>query len=397
MTSRRHRLGQNRRSRNGKRCQGGRVVGLGSTAGAFVALGLIPLATAPSAHADLEDLFQPVIDSIAQAINVVDPGLASSLDPGLDVGSVAAAAVPADAAENATIPLTMYNTAPLVDISVGGGLNIPVEVDTGSEGVVVPWYDVGLQNLVNVLHSHPTVETTGYGGSPADPNIKILYIEDPDTTVNFGSDIVTSPTTVDLELFAYPASNSNLFNLEDWSFQAYEHANHADGLLGIGNGEAGEVGPGPSSPITALPGDLNEGVLINETGGYLEFGPNPLTPYASVIGAPVTNELEVSVGGGGSVPLDLATIDSGGGYGTMPVSILNNAPAVGDPLSPGTEISVSTSGGQFLYSYFTTATNSPIVSSDTTMNTGSETFQLFPVYLSYTPAGFGTTVFDYDY
>ena len=342
------------RSRNGKAWRGGRVVGLGSTAGAFLAFGLISLATAPRAHADVEDIFQPVIDAIAQAVNVVDPGLASSLDPGLDVGSVAAAALPAAAAENATIPLQMYNTTPLVDVSLSGGPNIPVIVDTGSEGLMVPWYDVGLQNLLN-LGSHITSATAGYGGSPADPNIDVFYLEDPNTTVNFGNGIVTSPTTVDLALFAYPASNSNLFNLTDWSLQAYAGSNGADGFLGIGNGEDRLVGPGPSSVITALPGDLNEGVLINETGRYLEFGPNPLTPYASVLGAPITPDLEVSVGGGGNAVSVPTTVDSGGLYGTMPVSIVNNPPAVGQPLSPGTEISVYTSDGQWLYSYITTA------------------------------------------
>jgi hypothetical protein len=376
-----------------------RIIGLGAGAGALLAFCMTPLATAPGAHADIDDVFQPVIDAIAQAVNVLDPGLASSLDPGLDLGGVAGSALPADAVENATVPLTMHNTAPLVDVSVGGGLDIPMLVDTGSEGVVVPWNDVGLQNLWDLVTSGSplTLETTGYGGSPADPNIDILYVADPDTTVDFGNGIVTSPTTVDLELFAYPASSSGYSDLDNWSFQAYEGSNGADGILGIGNGEAGAVGPGPSSPITALPGDLSEGALIDETGGYLEFGANPLTPYTSVIGAPITNELEVSVGGAGhaTVPVELATIDSGGVDGTIPASILTGNPAVGEPLSPGTDISVSTSQGQFLYSYTTTSGDSPTISSDTTMNTGWTAFQAYPVYLSYSPTGIGTTVFDY--
>jgi hypothetical protein len=386
-------MGENRRSRNGKRCRRGRVVGLGTTAGAFLALGMIPLATAPRAHADVEDIFQPVIDAIAQAVNVVDPSLASSLDPGLDVGSVAAAALPAAAAVNATIPLQVFNTDPVVDLSVGGGPNIPVVVDTGSDGLVVPWYDLGLQNLLN-LGSPIGSGTAGYGASLAGgPNINAFYLEYPET-VNFGNGIVTSPTTVDLELFAYPGSTSNLFNLQDWSLESYLASHNAVGFLGIG---PDALGPGPSSVITALPGDLNEGVLINEAGGYLEFGPNPLTPYASVLGAPITISLDVSVGGAGQaiVPVDATTIDSGGIYGTIPSSILVNPPAVGDQLAPGTEISIYTSGGQFLYSYTTTATNSPTISGDTTMNTGWEAFQLYPVYISNSPSGLGTTVFDY--
>jgi hypothetical protein len=378
---------QNRQFRNAKARR--RVVGLGASAGAFLALGMVPLATAPRAHADIEDLFQPISDAIAQAINSVDPGLASSLDPGLDVGSVAAAALPADAADNATIPLTMDGTDPLVHISVGGGPSIPVIVDTGSQGVILPWYDVGLQNLLSLASTHLTFGTVGYGGSPDVHNIEVVYAEDPNTTVNFGDGIVSSPTTVNLALFAYPESSSNFFNLDDWSLQAYDGSNGADGTMGIA---AQPYTPGPSSVVTALPGDLSEGVLINETAGYLEFGPNPLTALGSVDGVPGT-DLEVSVGDGGAVPIS-AVLDSGGQVGTMPVSILNNAPAVGDPLAPGTQIAVYMSDGQEIYSYVTSSGDSPIVSSDTVMNTGWAPFQAYPIYISYSPTGEGTLVFD---
>ncbi|MGA8543788.1 MAG: PecA family PE domain-processing aspartic protease [Mycobacterium sp.] len=353
------------------------------------------MATAPSAHADVEDIFQPVIDAIAQAINVVDPSLASSLDPGLDVGSIAAA-LPAAAVENATIPLTMVNTDPEVDISIAGGPDIPVVADTGSVGLMVPWNDVGLPNLFTLFSnlSHLTFETTGYGASPAGPNIDILYVQDPDTTVSFGNGIVTNPTTVDLALFAYPASNSDLFNLYDYSLPGYLHSVNADGFLGLG-AEPTLVGPPGNSVITALPGDLSEGVLINETGGYLEFGPNPLSVYTSLLGAPLTEALKVSVGGGGYATVDVASFDSGGTDGTIPADILVGNPAVGQPLSSGTEISVYTSNGDFLYSYVTSAAHSPTISSDPTMNTGWAPFQAYPVYISYSPTNLGTIVFDY--
>ena len=395
MASRRYHVGQIRRSRNGTGWRGGPGVGLGITVGAFFALGLTPFATAPRANADVEDIFQPVIDAIAQAVNVVDPSLATSLDPGIDAGS-AAAALPAAVVENATVPLTMVQTDPEVDISVGGGPDIPVVADTGSVGLMVPWYDVGLQNLFNLASnlSHLTLETTGYGASPAGPNIDILYVQDPDTTVNFGNGIVTSPTTVDLAVFAYPASNSDLFNLNDYSLPGYLNGVNADGILGLG-AEDTLIGPPGNSVVTALPGDLSEGVLINETGGYLEFGPNPLSVYTSVPGAPLALGLAVSVGGGGIAPVDVVAVDSGGTVGTIPADILVGNPTVGEPLSPGTEIAVYTSQGQFLYSYVTSAANSPTVSSDPTMNTGWEAFQAYPVYVSYSPANLGTTIFDY--
>jgi hypothetical protein len=47
-----------------------------------------------------------------------------------------------------------------------------------------------------------------------------------------------------------------------------------------------------------------------------------------------------------------------------------------------------------LYSYTTTASNSPAVSSGDLMNTGNTPFALGPVYISYSPRGEGTTIFD---
>lgn len=142
MAGRRRCVTQNRESRNGKARRGGYAVGLGGAAGAFLALGMTALTTAPRVHADFEDLLQPITDAIAQSVSLLDPALASSLDPSLDIGSLAAPALAADipgldvggvaaspmaaaAAENATIPLQLTNngTDPVVDISVGGGPN----------------------------------------------------------------------------------------------------------------------------------------------------------------------------------------------------------------------------------------------------------------------------------
>jgi hypothetical protein len=55
-------------------------------------------------------------------------------------------------------------------------------------------------------------------------------------------------------------------------------------------------------------------------------------------------------------------------------------------------------GSQELYSYTTTATNSPSVTfySWDAMNTGFEPYSQGPVYIDYSPSGAGTTVFDYS-
>jgi hypothetical protein len=113
-----------------------------------------------------------------------------------------------------------------------------------------------------------------------------------------------------------------------------------------------------------------------------------------VDGAPLT-QLEVSVNGGGMVPVN-ATIDSGGLYGDLPSSILIGGPSVGQVEPPGTVITVYESNGLEIYSYTTNATDlqGPTITSDDQFNTGYIPFQAYPVYISYSPAGGGTTVFD---
>ena len=49
---------------------------------------------------------------------------------------------------NGTVPLTIYHTTePLVNASVNGGSSVPLLVDTGSTGLVIPLKDIGLQHL----------------------------------------------------------------------------------------------------------------------------------------------------------------------------------------------------------------------------------------------------------
>ncbi|MGH3561102.1 MAG: PecA family PE domain-processing aspartic protease [Mycobacterium sp.] len=414
-------------------------------------LGLAPLATAPRAHADIDDLItQPIVDAIDQATSLVDPSLLGAADPGLDVDSllaptlaassvdtfasldsllsnwfqtfvydpvheleqawitsvaaaftspdngawgwlvsdsaagmgggatvgsasadvgVASAAASTDALTTASVPLQMSaTTEPLVDISVGGGPSVPVLVDTGSQGLVIPWWDIGFQNL-----GWPTgLGIGGYTG--ADSSEYYVYLTLP-TTVSFGNGIVTTPTPVDVAFFTFPATFQSIFG-------------GADGVLGIGPNAGG---PGPSSVLTALPGDLSQGVLIDQANGVLQFGPNPLTDGISVAGAPGALLL-VSINGGPPHAVS-AIIDSGGVYGTMPSSIIGNDQVSG-AVAPGTQISVYTADGQPLYSYMTTTTNAPTVSSASTMNTGNVPFALQPVYISNSPSGHGATIFD---
>ena len=275
---------------------------------------------------------------------------------------------------NATVPLQMNGTAPTVDLSVNGGPSVPVLVDTGSTGLVIPLRDIGLQHL-----GLPT----GWGISGYGSGEEYVYVSF-DTTVNFGNGIVTAPTNVDVTLFGFPVP-----------FGAAYASAGAVGIMGIGPNAGG---PGPSSSIvtTALPGELNQGVLINEPQGYLEFGPNPLPAGPSVVGAPVPDPyLIVHVSSStNSYDVSGAYIDSGGVYGGIPSAVLGTGQVSGT-VPAGTTISVYNSSDQLLYSYTTTATNGPIVTSTAEMNTGYMPFALGPVYISYSPSGVGTTIFDY--
>ncbi len=314
----------------------------------------------------------------------------------------------------------------MVDISVNGGRSVPVIVDTGSAGLVIPITDVGLQHLgLPTGFNHVTY------GEPGSGNFKTDYYLTFDTTVNFGNGIVTTPINVHVPIFTSrsislslahpieiplpaPLSPIEITKLPTfiWAFPDVppftNYGESGTGILGIG---PNALGPNPSPVTASLPGQLNEGVLINATSptaGYLEFGPNPLTPIAnaSVPGLPLTT-VEVSVNGAPPQPVSTA-IDSGGQYGALPASLVGNDTvpitvdflSLGETVPAGTTISVYTSdGATLLYSYTTTASTGPLVTSTDpsgygAFNTGAVPFVEEPVYISNSPNGVGTTIFD---
>jgi hypothetical protein len=405
-------MNENRRSRRSNaRPHGGRLVGLATAAGAFLALGMTPLAAAPAARADIDDLFiQPIVEAIGQGLDVdsvaapalaatdsADPtNLLSTSDPFAsldsqfgDGGTTTTAGAAAEVASTAVVPegaaVELHINAitePVVNLSISGGWDIPVVVDTGSAGLIVPWYDLGLQGL-----GFPT--SLGIGAFSG--GLDYLYVTLP-ATVDFGNGIVTGQTGVDAVLFTWPTTFPTSLQalVSGSSLPGFLGPAHAEGVLGIG---PNAVGPGPSVPTTALPDGLNQGVLIDEAKGQLVFGPNPLGADAiSVDGAPNASLL-VQINDG---PLQhvKAIIDSGGVYGTMPQSIIGADQANG-MVAPGTTISVYTTGHDLLYSYMTTAANGPIVTSGTTMNTGYMPFAQHPVYIS--TSGNGATIFGAAY
>ena len=214
-------------------------------------------------------------------------------------------------------------------------------------------------------------------------------------TVNFGKGIVTAPTSI------------GVITGETYGGNPVPQSQY-EALLGIG----ANISNGPASPALALPGNLSQGVMINDTGflgkttsvGTMQFGPNPLPAQISVSGAPITT-LDVSINGGPAQPAYNAYIDSGDRWGAV---TQNEAPGItpvydssGYSYLPAeTTISVSTPSGQGIYDA-TVGSQTGFAASDpfllpagANFNTVLFPFDDYPVYLSYSPSGVGTIAFD---
>ncbi|OBJ90466.1 hypothetical protein A5640_24320 [Mycobacterium asiaticum] len=290
-----------------------------------------------------------------------------------------------------TVPMpTVAVTEPTVNLSLNGHQTGPILVDTGSRGLVVQMQDVG-GPLGLLRMGLPTgLNISGYSGG-----LTYLYATFP-ATVDFGNGLVTSPTGVNVVLFSLPTSpfainayfTEFLKNPFTTPFDAYFATAGVDGVLGVG---PNAVGPGPSIPNAALPGNLNHGVLINMPAQQMQFGPNTLpNPINNVpiAGAPIST-LYVTVNGGTPIAVP-SIIDSGGVYGTIPSSVIGSG-----TLPPNTEIYVYDSPAKtnLLY-HFNTDDYQPTVISSGLMNTGYLPFSQQQIYLDYTTPG-GTTIFDH--
>lgn len=397
-------------SRKAKACRR-RVAILGGAAGAVVAAAALATGsaiTAAPAKADIDALLDPIIQpfmtSLSDSIAGFDPAAAADLTSWTDsllasLNSLdAAAALPAAAEPAAVsaaspagvfdIPLTMREvTEPTVNVAVEGGSSVPMLVDTGSSGLVVPWYEVGPFGLGLFSMGMPTtIGESGYSGG-----VDYIYLAYNDATVNYGDGVLTTTNTpVDVEILSWPTAIGS-----PASFDAFLADDQVNGILGIGNAAA-DGGPG-TSPIEAAG---FSGVTVDIPHDQMVIGANSGTPFATISGAPIPNsnltevvKLPGGVTNSGSVPLD---IDSGGVYGTIPSSLVGNAGSV----PAGSEISVyDHPGGTLLYSY-TTGTDSAglstaptVVSGNQTLDSGVVPFLQAPIYIGYGPDG-GTLVFD---
>ncbi|MGB8406187.1 MAG: PecA family PE domain-processing aspartic protease, partial [Mycobacterium sp.] len=289
-------------------------------------------------------------------------------------------------------PTNEYTT---VGISVGGGPITTTEIDTGSSGLVIPITEVNADNI-----GQPTGATgmTEYGGWGK------FYYTEYKTSVNFGNGLVTAPTDIGVITKVSELINGAWTDIpqSEWSDPKYA----VNATMGVCWGyNSGNL----ASPVHALPGSLDQGLLLNEPAGQLVLGTNPITPVTSVSGWYTTTlDVQVSYNGvasGVQQIVDNVTIDSGGVGGNVPDDVLPTSLSTyhdGDYLPTGTTVSVYTSDGQTML-YTTTITSADystdsgpdVTTKSVGLNTGIFPFLQGPIYFSYTPADEGTTTFDY--
>jgi hypothetical protein len=389
-----------------------RMVMMGGAVGAFAAAAAMATGsavTAAPAKADFEDLLDPIIqplltsvtdslagfdpaaatdltswtDSLLASLNSIDLALPSAAEP----AAAAAAAEPA-ASGPYTIPLTVLeDTEPAVNVSVDGGSSLPMLVDTGSSGLVVPWEDLGSNDFQALVNLFELGFPTSFGESGYSGGVDYIYLtyDNVQTVYGSGADSLSTSGPVDVEVLSWPTSFSS-----PPSFDAFLADNEVNGVLGVGENTAGPT----TSPLESF-GNVTVDISNPQAGtGDLIIGGNPVTG-TSLSGAPISTDY-ISIDGG---PLQQVSndVDSGGVWGTIPASLLTSSEynSSTDLVNPGTTIAVysNSAGTNELYDYTVTAINDPTVVTGSTMDSGVEPFLLGPISMEYTPAGTGTTIF----
>ena len=395
----RDRTGGTRQSRHAK-ARRHRVLGAGAGVGVFLAAAAaMATGSAAPAKADFEDLLdpiiQPILTSVTDSISGFDPAAAVDLTSWTDsflaslnsidlvlpsaaepASAVAAAAEPA--ASTGTIPLTVLeNTEPTVNASIDGGSSVPLLVDTGSAGLVIPDTDLGSNTLTQLEALFELGIPTGISESGYSGGVDYIYLTYNDVPVDYlGGTGVDTAGPVDVEVYSWDPSNLGSLFTND-AFQNFLSSNDVNGILGIGDNASGPT----TSPFV---GDGGVTVDVQGTGGDLIVGPtNPGTAIDTVSGAPISSLYE-SINSGTPVAVS-DDVDSGGVYGTIPSSLLGNAGTVPD----NSTISVydnATGTGTPLYSYSTGAGDgaAPTVTSGTSIDSGVEPFLEEPIYINYT-------------
>jgi len=389
------------------------LVGVGAGAGAFLAAAAMATGsavTAAPAHADFEELLDPIIQplltSFTDAVSAVDPAAAlditswtdnllSSLGsfdlalPSTDSALAAAAAEPAAAAtlpSTADLPITIQEaTEPTVGATVDGA-GTTLLVDTGSSGLVVPItaLDGGSTNLLTEFQSLLSLGSpTSWGESGYSGGVEYLYLtyNEPVDYATTGGGTLDTTAPIEVEVYSWDPNNfGSLFT--DNAFQNFLASNDVTGILGIGDNASGSAGVSPieAAGYTGVTVDLpHHELILQDTNPYTALAtlPNSGATPTTTLTETVTTSTGTTVGSS-SVSDDL---DSGGVYGTIPSSISSSTLAQGD-------IVKVYDGTTELYQY-TVGTDSigqseaPTVVSGTSIDSGVMPFLTNPVYLDY--------------
>lgn len=393
--------------RNGKTTVFAGLGLLGTGASVFLAAAALATSSAAPARADFDDLLEPIIQplltSLTDSLTAIDPAAALDLTswsdsllaslnstfdfalPSTDAAAAAAvgaAAEPAASLAGGTIPLTVLEgTEPVVQASIDGGSAVPLLVDTGSSGLVVPFTDLGSTYSSQLEALFSLGLPTGFSESGYSGGVDYLYLTYNNVPVDYlGGTGLSTDGPVNIEIYSWnPSDFGSLFTNN--AFQEFLGGNEVSGILGIGDNTAG--------PTTTPFLDYG-GVYVNIPGNELVIGGgNPIPDAVSTSGDPVSNVFE-SVGNGTQVAVS-NNIDSGGVFGTIPSSL---APTGSVP--DGTLISVYNAAHQLLYSYTTTGSfdisdtgtpqlvsDAPTVISGTSIDSGVLPFLQHGVYIDY--------------
>jgi hypothetical protein len=375
---------------------------MGGTLSAFVAAAAMATGSAAPARADFEDLLDPIIQplltSFTDSISAFDPAAAVDITSWTDsllssLGSfdlalpsvaepAAAVAAASDPSGTYDLPLTVFEgTEPAVNASIDGGSSVPLLVDTGSAGLVVPESDLGVSNLLQLFLQDGLPSSFGESGYSG--GVDYIYLTYNSLPVDYAGGLDTTGP-VDVEVYSWdPGDFGSLFTNN--AFQEFLTSNDVSGILGVGENASGPT----TSPLESF-----GNVTVDVKDGELIVGGDPVTG-TSVSGAPISTEY-ISIDGGALQAVS-NDVDSGGVTGTIPSSLLTSSEynSTTDLVNPGTTIALyaDKNGTEELYHYTVTAGNDPFVVSGSTMDSGYEPFSQGPISLEYTPAGTGTTIF----
>ncbi|MFZ0718752.1 hypothetical protein [Mycobacterium sp.] len=399
------------RNGNKKSTAGFGLVGAGASV--FFAAAALATSSASPARADFEDLLDPIIQpmltSLTDSVAAFDPSAAAdvaswsdsvlsainSIDvaqPGVESASAAAATGTVDSPTTGVydIPLGLQNGNELsAYASIDGGSPTNLLVDTNYSGLVVPFtnFDGNSYNFFTELeHLYDLGVPVGLGESSYG-GVDYLYLTYDGVSVDYTAltngqvnDLITN-TPVEMEVYSWDPSNLGTLSSND-AFQNLLTGDQVSGIMGIGQGTSESAGVSP------LAGAGFTGVTVDDTpfalgGGLIVDDNNPFTAIATLpsVGSTPTSDLYETVSnilGQNPVGTTVSdTIDSGGGYGTIPASL------AGD-VAPGSLITVYTSqGGTELYQYLVGDNEVPATASGSAIDSGVVPFFTEPIYLNY--------------